>query len=74
MSSSPRTFDDWLEAERFCDGWAGDSQQHIVIVEDFGLGKLLVMPGSDAAAYIEAHDAEIQYEADGTPSAKPWED
>jgi len=58
---------DWNEAEKFCDGWAGDAQLHIAVVEDFDHDNLMVMPYDQAEAYVQAHDAEIQYDADHTP-------
>lgn len=61
-----RVFADYAKAERFCDGWAGDTQSHVAVVEDFDLNvsRFLVMDYSDAAAYVGIHDAEVQYDAD----------
>ena len=58
---------DYAAAERFCDGWAGDTQEHAAVVEDFTLGVFLVMDDAAAVAYVASHDAEIQYDADYTP-------
>jgi hypothetical protein len=37
------------------------------VVEDFGTNLLIVMDCADAEAYVESHDAEIQYDADCRP-------
>jgi hypothetical protein len=68
---------DYAAAERYADQWAGDTQGHAAVVEDFGLGPendpdngaFLVMDGAAAVAYVESHDAEIQYDADYTEAA-----
>jgi len=59
-----RTFTDYREAERFADQWAGDTRECAAVVEDFDAELLIVMDCADAEAYIESHDAEIQYDAD----------
>ncbi len=59
-----REFTDWVEAEKFCDAWAGDNEAHAALVEDFEDNVLIVMDIKDAQAYVEEHDAEIQYDAD----------
>ncbi len=68
---------DYAAAEKFADGWAGDTQEHAAVVEDFNLGPendpeagaFLVMDYSAAVRYVESHDAEIQYDADHTQAA-----
>ena len=62
-----RTFTDYREAERFADQWAGDTEECAAVVEDFGTGHLIVMDCADAEAYVDSHDAEIQYDADYRP-------
>jgi len=65
---------DYEAAERFCDQWAGDTQEHAAVVEDFGLGPaadpdagaFLVMDYDAALAYVNTHDAEVKYDADHT--------
>jgi len=58
---------DYAAAERYADEWAGDTCEHAAVVEDFGLGGLiLVMDYAEAQAYVVGHDAEIQYSADHT--------
>ena len=64
-----RTFTDYTEAERFADQRAGDTRECAAVVEDFSANLLIVMDCADAEAYIESHDAEIQYDADHTPAA-----
>lgn len=59
-----REFTNWVEAEKFCDGWAGDNRAHAALVEDFEDNVLIVMDIKDAQAYCEEHDASIQYDAD----------
>lgn len=56
---------DYAAAEKYADEWAGDTQEHAAVVEDFNLGGLmLVMDHAKAEEYIEGHNAEIQYDAD----------
>jgi len=63
---------DYAAAERFCDEWAGDTQSHVAVVEDFTMGnpgdpdsgEFLVMSYADAETYVGRNDAEIQYDAD----------
>ena len=65
---------DYAAAERFCDQWAGDTGEHVALVEDFNLependpdnGSFLVMDYAAAVEYVESHDAKIQYDADHT--------
>lgn len=62
---------DYAAAERFCDQWAGDAEEHAAVVEDFGLGGLmLVMDYAAAVEYVASHDAEIQYDADHRASTR----
>ena len=62
-----RTFSDYTEAEKFCDGWAGDTEAHVAVVEDFDEDMLRVMSYTGALTYIGDHDAQIQYDADYRP-------
>jgi hypothetical protein len=57
----------WAEAEKDADRWADDDDMIIAVVEDFTEKPpvLLVMPDAEAQVYIDQHDAEIQYVADG---------
>jgi hypothetical protein len=65
---------DYAAAERYADQWAGDTQEHAAVVEDFGLGPendrdagaFLVMDYDAALAYVDSHDAQVQYDADHT--------
>lgn len=61
------TSPDYLPAEKWADEYAGDCEAHAAVVEDFDRNVFLVLTASDAAAYIGTHDAEIQYEANGSP-------
>jgi len=68
---------DYTAAERFCDEWAGDTQSHVAVVEDFSIGGpassdegvFFVMDYDRAAEYVKGHDAEIAYDADHRPDA-----
>jgi hypothetical protein len=63
---------DYAAAEKFADGWAGDTSECAAVVEDYGLGpeddpdggEFLVMDCAEALAYVDSHDAQIKYDAD----------
>lgn len=64
---------DYRAAEKFADGWAGDTGEYACVIENFDLGpendadagEFLVMGYDDALEYLAGHDdAQIQYHAD----------
>jgi hypothetical protein len=62
-----RAFTRYSDAEKFADEWAGDTQEHAAVVEDFGSGLFHVMDYEAAEAYVKDNDAEIQYDPDYRP-------
>jgi hypothetical protein len=63
-----RTFavTDYADAEKFCDGWAGDNEAHVAVVEDFDNNILIVTSYTNALEH--AGRWEIQYDADYRPA------
>jgi hypothetical protein len=71
MQSHEYRTNQWNDAERDCDQWAGDNQLCVSIVEDEAIGRLIVMPDDKAQEYLRTHDlAIIEYTADSTPETR----
>lgn len=60
----PNSEQDFYDAERFADQWAGDNCGYAVVVEDYENDQIHVMDQEDAEGFMSEWDSRVIYRAD----------